>query len=102
MFDNHRYFTRGINNEVDEAVQITLWNFIDILKLKKDFYIDYLQVFELRKIGNGNTFNQEVIHSQEEPLYKKHYLISVDKPINTKIYVIDDSQQSVMMLSEEY
>ncbi|MBK5241685.1 DUF960 family protein [Clostridium sp.] len=102
MFDNARYITNGINEKVGESIQVALWNFIDLLKLKKDFTIDYLQVFELREIRNSKTFNQEIVHSQEEPLYKKHYLISVDKPINTKVYVIDDSQQSVLMLADEY
>ncbi|MBU3190162.1 DUF960 domain-containing protein [Clostridium bowmanii] len=102
MFDNARYITSGINEEVDESIQVLLWNFIDLLKLKEDFTIDWLQVFELREISNSKTFNQEIVHSQEEPLYKKHYLVAVDKPISTKIYVIDDSEQSVLMLSKEY
>lgn len=102
MFDNNRYFTRGINEEVEESIQIELWNFIDLLKLKEELQLDYLQVFELKEISNNTTFNQEIIHFQEEPYYKRYYLVSVDKPVSTKIYVIDDLEQSVMMLAEEY
>lgn len=102
MFNNNRYFTNGINEEIEEAIQVHLWSFIDLLKSKKDFNIDYLQVFELKGIRGNTTFNQEIIHYQEEPFYKRNYLVSVYKPIDTKIYVIDDSEQSVMMLAQEY
>lgn len=93
MFDNNRYITRGISEEVNEAMQVVLWNFMGLLKLKENFALDYLQIYELREIRNGKIFNQEILHSQEEPLYIKHYLLSVDKPINIKIYVIDDSEK---------
>lgn len=102
MFNNNRYITRGISEEVDESIQITLWNFIDLLKLRKDFKLDYLQVFELREIRNNAVFNQEIIHSQEEPHYKRYYLVSIDKPLSAKVYVIDDGTYSTMLLSEEY
>lgn len=101
MFDNDRYITCGINEEIDVEIQIALWNFIDNLK-KKDFEIDYLQVFELKSIENGDRFNQEIIHSQEVPEYKKKYLTEVGKPVNAKIFVIDDKSHSTMLLGEEY
>jgi len=59
-------------------------------------------VFELRVIKNGHIFNQEIIHSQEVPQYKNHYLIAVEKPVDAKIFVIDDSSHSTMLLAEEY
>jgi hypothetical protein len=102
MFDNNRYITRGIKEHVDESIQLALWEFIDLLKLRKDIDLDYLQVFELREIRNNTAFNQEIIHFQEEPFYKRYYLVSVDKHVNIKIYVIDDGTCSTMLLKEEY
>lgn len=101
MFDNKRYITRGISEEVDVAVQVALWNLIDELKEKGDFSIDYLQVFELRSIDD-DKFNQEIVHSQEVPEYKKKYLMELSNPINAKIFVIDDKSHSTMLLGEEY
>lgn len=102
LFSNERYVTKGVKEGVDEEIQIALWNFIDLLKLEKDVELDFLQTFELRQISNNTTLNQEIVHLQEEPPCKRYYLVSTGKPIDTKIYVIDDSQQSVMMLAQEY
>ena len=95
MFDNKRFITRGINNEIPIILQLNMWALIDELKIEKD----YLQIFELDEY---NGF-QRIIHSQEQPPYKKEYLCNKGTPfINTKIYVIDDGEYSTMLLSNEY
>jgi hypothetical protein len=93
--------TRGVNIEIPVELQIFMWNCIDELKAKGQ-EPDYLQVFELRAISNAEKFNQEIVHSQEQPMYKKHYLVAASKLINTKIFVIDDKTHSTMLLAEEY
>lgn len=102
MFDNERYITKGVNETVSIQLQIILWSLIDELKKRENFKIDYLQVFELRNVKSKKSFNQEIIHKQEVEPYKKIYLFSDAEPINTKVFVIDDSEQSVMVLAEEY
>lgn len=62
----NRYVTRGINAEVDLAIQIVLWNMIDELKSKGDIKIDYLQVFEIEKVEEII----KIVHSQEVPPLK--------------------------------
>lgn len=60
---------------------------------------EYLQVFKLAK-ENGN---QKITHIQENPEYKREYLLNSDTPFFVgKIYVIDDEQYSTMLLAEEY
>ena len=44
MFDNSRYLTKGINEEVPLNLQILLWSMIDSNLIKKD----YLQVFNIK------------------------------------------------------
>ncbi|WP_294406156.1 DUF960 family protein [uncultured Clostridium sp.] len=102
MFEKeNRYVTRGINEEVDIRIQIILWNMIDKLKDKRDIKLDYLQVFEVEKI-------HEIIkieHRQEVPNYSQAYMLNgMDIEINSKIkiFVIDDGENSTMMLAEEY
>jgi len=102
MFNNKRYITRGVSESISESLQLAVWNFIDLLKLKENLELDYLQVFELRFISSNSTLNQEITHSQEVPPYKKIYLISTTNPVNAKIYVIDDVDHSTMLLAEEY
>jgi hypothetical protein len=101
MFSNKRYITKGVDNDIPIDIQMFLWSCIDKMK-QQGQQLDYLEVFELGGISNTNIINQEVVHSQEIPLYIKRYAICVDKPIDTKIFVIDDLEQSVMMLAEEY
>ena len=102
MFEKeNRYVTRGINAEVDIRIQIILWDMIDKLKEQGNIELDYLQVFEIEKIN-------EIIkieHRQEVPNYSQAYMLNeVDIEINTpmKVFVIDDGENSTMMLAEEY
>jgi len=50
-----------------------------------------------------NNCTQKIVHSQEQPLYKKEYSFKCPTPaIDAKIFVIDDNTQSTMLLAEEY
>ena len=64
MFDNSRYLTKGINEEVPLNLQILLWSMIDSTLIEKD----YLQVFNL-KILNKNANLIEITHRYEVPSY---------------------------------
>lgn len=95
MFKNKRFITCGVNNEIPLILQLSMWSLIDELKIPKD----YLQIFEL----NESEGHQKITHSQEQPTYKKEYLLKTDAPfIYAKIYVIDDGEHSTMLLSSEY
>ena len=63
MFNNARYVTRGIIDNVDLCLQLFIWNVIDGMKVKKD----YLQVF----ICSSENGKQKIEHIQEVPEYKK-------------------------------
>ena len=94
MFTNQRYLTRGIESSIPLRLQTLLWNLIDLLPSERD----YLQVFWLKPFGGM----QQVIHTSEEPEYKKVLLFPSDNPINAKIYVIDDDDHTTMLLASEY
>ncbi len=92
-FENKRFITRGIGDNVSPYLQILLWGLIDTMPLPKD----YLQVFEISGAGD----KVKVIHTQEEPEYRREYLW--DAPVFCgKIFVIDDGDHSTMLLAEEY
>ena len=95
MFSNPRYSTRGISETVPILTQIILWDCIDSMKTERK---DYLQVFKLVATGA----NQQVTHSQEEPVYERTFTFPTDEPITAKIFVIDDETHSTMLLAEEY
>ena len=94
-FENKRFATKGVVEQVSLLLQIFMWQCIDDMTAPKD----YLQVFELN-IEDGK---QKVIHAQEVPEYKAEYLFSIDTPLFCgKIFVIDDETHSTMLLAEEY
>ena len=97
MFNNERYCTCGITNEVPLTLQAILWQLIDEMGVPEK---DYLQVFKLS--GSGNE--QIIVHEQEQPEYKReHRLEIVGTPIFVgKIFVIDDGDHTTMMKSSEY
>ncbi|MFL0194334.1 DUF960 family protein [Clostridium sp. WILCCON 0269] len=101
MFQNDRYITRGIEQNINKQNPVTfllLWDLIDEMEVDKK---DYLQIFILRtKFGRKNL--QEIEHTQEKPPYKKIHRYFTENTINAKIYIIDDGHHSIMMLAEEY
>jgi hypothetical protein len=94
MFDNQRYLTRGVDESIPLRLQTLLWEMIDLLPPERD----YMQVFRLEPFGGM----QQVIHTSEEPEYKKVFLFPSDDPVTAKIYVIDDDTHTTMLLAEEY
>ncbi len=96
MFKNQKFITRGVNSELGLLLQLFMWQCIDEMPPPKD----YLQVFELT-LEEGK---QKIIHSQEQPEYKREYLLKLaDAPVFIgKIFVIDDGDHSTMMLASEY
>lgn len=94
MFSGKKYITRGVSENISIELQIILWNMVLSMSIKKD----YLQIFELSTDENILTIK----HSQEIPTYEKIYKFIVSKPINEKIYIIDDTEYSTMLLASEY
>ena len=94
MFQNKRFLTRGVQAEIPMELQLFLWNCIDQLPEERD----YFQVFALKEIDG----KQHIPHFSEQPEYSKEYQISTEKPITAKVYVIDDTDYSTMLLAEEY
>ena len=94
MFTNKRYLSRGVDNTIPIELQLFMWACIDQLPEPHD----YLQIFDLEQVGNM----QSITHRSEQPEYHKVYLLPSEKPITEKIYVIDDSTHSTMILASEY
>ena len=94
MFQNKRFLTRGVQAELPVELQLFLWNCIDQLPEERD----YFQVFKL-DVANGN---QHIHPFSEQPEYSKEYMMDLDNPVNQKVYVIDDTDHSTMLLAEEY
>ena len=56
-------------------------------------------------VSNGYDENgkQKIVHSQEQPEYKKEYLFETGTPfLCAKIFVIDDVTHSTMLFNYEY
>lgn len=94
MFNNHRYLTRGVQSEIPTLLQLFMWGCID--KLPEE--CDYFQVFKLEPFG----MMQKITHEQEQPPFRRKYLIPSDNPITQKVYIVDSDEYSTMLLAEEY
>lgn len=97
-FNNDKYITAGIQNSIDEKIQMLLWELIGRLGEDRD----YLQVFDISVVSGKNKNQLKIVHKQEEPQYIKTYYILDEQFINAKIFVIDDETHSTMLLAEEY
>lgn len=94
LFQNARYITRGVADEIQPVLQLFLWDCIDRLPEERD----YFQIFKLEPTGEM----QRISHTSEQPVYHREYLIPTDNPITAKLYVIDSIEYSTMLLAEEY
>ena len=86
MFRNPRYLTTGVSETIPILIQLCLW----------DFAAD----MEDQLSPDGKK--QRIIHKQEQPEYRKEYLVPCSEPVTAKVYIIDDETHSTMLLAEEY
>lgn len=97
MFEQHkpRYLTRGVDETIPIDIQIFMWEAVDRMPEPKD----YLQVFRLTE-QNGL---QVIHHTTEQPVFDMTYILpTIEKPVNAKVYIIDDGDYCTMLLAEEY
>ncbi len=94
MFQNQRFITRGVLHNIPRELSAFLWRLVRSMPPPKD----YLQIFTLSSEGGL----QKITHTQEIPKYQKHYLLKTEKPVNEKVFVIDDKTHTTMLLSSEY
>ncbi len=97
MFNNDRYVTAGVCNTLPPWLVLLIWQLIDSLNSPAD----YLQVFSV-SYSEEPTPHITIVHSQEQPEYTAVYEVNTTEKINAKIFVIDDTTHSTMLLAEEY
>lgn len=96
----NRYVSRGANLAIDIRLQLIMWNLID--ELKNKVKVEYLQIFRISKEDNKKII---IEHEQEVPKYKEKYsieLLDIEITGVIKVYVIDNSDSSNMILAEDY
>ena len=71
-FENRRFITRGVMENIPLHLQFFLWLCIEVMAIEKD----YLQVFEF--VDHNGKY--KIIHTQEKPEYRKEYLMIEDTP----------------------
>lgn len=101
MFDNNRFITKGVQQNIPIELQLFIWNCIDKIKNQGN-QMDYLHVFELTKERADDIFFQKIEHRQKVPQYIKTYNIFASTLVDAKVFVIDDGTYSTMLLAEEY
>lgn len=86
--------------EVPLEQQMLMWGILDKF-LAQGVEIDYLQVIELSiKMDEKGKKQQLIKHRQEVPSYQREYIVSVEQPINEKIFIIDDGNTTMLLASE--
>ena len=94
-FENERFNTRGVEENLNPLLVMVLWELIDSMTIQQD----YLQVFELSE----EKGKQKIEHSQEEPEYRCEHLLNAGTSIFIgRVFVIDDETHSTMLLASEY
>ena len=102
-FDNPKYATRRIADELPPELQLYLWQIIVELKQNRQMPLDYLQVFKLSAKTISGQILQQITHTQEVPLYKNTVTVRIDTSVgDRKIFCIDDRTHSTMLFAEEY
>ena len=95
MFENQKFLTRGVQNEIPSWLIDLIWCMVFSMKTE---HKDYLQVFTLTKTPTG----QHIVHTQEQPPYRYELDVHCKCAIDAKVYVIDDKTHSTMLLASEY
>ena len=103
MFDKEKYITSHANEILPLALQITIWQSIDLWRVTNTS-LDYLQVFELSTETVGGKSIQVIIHLQEQPEKTETVRIECEgfEPVNDKAFVIDDGEYATMLMASDY
>lgn len=94
IFNNQKFITRGVAENIPIPLQLLMWEMIRTLPVDKD----YLQVFSLSEKDG----KQLIVHTQEEPEYEKEYVLNITPITTAKVFVIDDKTHSTMLMNYEY
>lgn len=94
-FQNHKFITCGVAEQIPMDLQLILWTMIDEVSEQ-----DYIQVFDI-SISNGQG---KIRHTQEVPKYENEVTFNAETAIDYsgRVFVIDDETHSTMLLPEEY
>ena len=92
-----RYITSGVNEQISIDIQLFCWYCYEVVKATGKY--DYLQVFELKTVGEDT---QQIEHRQEVPECNQVYQLKSINPIEQKIFIIDEGEYATMLLAEEY
>lgn len=90
-----RFMTSGVAARVPVWLQNLLWHLWDTMQVEKR---DYLQVFELTR----SEVAQTIIHTQEQPDYRKVLTVPAENAVIEKVYIIEEDDHVTMLLAEEY
>ncbi|MDD3305895.1 MAG: DUF960 family protein [Acetobacterium sp.] len=103
MFNNEAYMTKGFQSEIPAITQVIIFDCLEKSRQSLE-KMDYLQIFELKKIRSNGTDLQEILHKQEIPVFEESILLELpeDLIINTKVFVIDDGDHHTFLLASEY
>ncbi len=88
-----RFITQGVLQKLPLLLQCVLWDMTETIPEP-----DYLQVFTLSE-QNGK---QKIEHTQEIPPYRRVLFLESKNPISAKVFVIDDTTHTTMLLNHEY
>ena len=94
MFKNKLFISSGVSRRIPSILQLIMWNLICKMPVDKD----YLQVFYL----SCDKGRQRIKHTQEIPEYSREYIFNTDHPVTAKVFVIDNTIYSEMLLNSEY
>lgn len=96
-----RYLTSGVKEKVPFQIQLFCWNEYD--KCKQNQESDYLHIFRMEAIQERGVSKLKIVHEQEQPLYCCIHLINWTTLIDVdKIYIINNGDDEIMLLAEEY
>ena len=97
----NRYITRGIQemNQKNPLAFLMLWDLYDSMEITEK---DYLQIFMLKVEVSMKGIIQIIEHSQEVPAYSKTHRYYTERPIESKVYIVKEGDNIIMLLADEY
>jgi hypothetical protein len=99
LFTGAKYITQGVKETLPSFLQNILWYLIETMDVTEK---DYLQVFDLSHTSEDGKMKQTILHTQEQPPYRKEYFICTKQIVAEKIFIIDDYTHCTMLLASEY
>jgi hypothetical protein len=95
MYTGIKVTSKRVQDKIPTWLQNLLWYMVETMDVEEK---DATQIFELNGVVNNEMLQQSIIHTQQNPCYRKEQMFSIQQAVTAKVIVIDNVSHCFMLI----